>query len=162
MLLNRHQSTNKYGIFFEFLVGIILLLFGILVIREARKLSLGGVHAPGPGFFPFWLGCGFVILSLILLFGLLSRKIKVAKGQWGEVLWHKVAFSSIVLFVYCLVLESIGYLIGTFLLLGILFRLIEKKNISVVFGLSGFISLGTYFLFKYWLFIQLPKGIIPF
>lgn len=159
---SRSAPSTKYRTPSEFIAGLILFFFGLLLIRESRRLPLGGIHAPGPGFFPFYLGCLVVILSLILLAGLLIGRVEVTRGQWKGLLWQKVVFASMVLFAYSLTLESIGYLAGTFLLFGILLRLIEKKNILMVLGLSVFISLGTYLLFKYWLFIQLPGGIIPF
>lgn len=158
---NHLSPSRKSSSPSEFLVGFILFLFGILVIHESGKLERGTLHSPGPGFFPFWLGCVVGIFSFIFLLGLLIGKIEVTRGQWKGLIWQKVAFASAVLFAYSFTLELIGYLVGTFILLGVLFRLIEKKNIFFVLGLSGFISLGTYFLFKYWLFIQLPRGIIP-
>jgi len=161
MSTSQSSPSPKYRSPSEFLVGLILFLFGLLAIRESKKLSIGSLHAPGPGFFPFWLGCLVALFSLIFLIGLLMGKVEANRGQWKELLWQKVAFSSVILFAYSLTLEFIGYLAGTFLLLGILLRLIEKKNIPLVLGLSAFISLGTYFLFKYWLFIQLPRGIMP-
>lgn len=87
--------------------------------------------------------------------------MKVSEGHWKELLWQKVVFSSALLFAYSLTLESIGFVAGTFVLLAILLRLIERKNIALVVGLSAFVSVGTYLLFKYWLFIQLPRGIVP-
>jgi len=161
MMSSNHLSPfSKLRSPSEFLVGFILFLFGILVIHESGKLERGTLHAPGPGFFPFWLGCVVATFSFIFLIGLLIGKIEATQGQWKGLLWQKVAFASTILFAYSLTLEWIGYLAGTFILLGIFFRLIEKKNIFLVLGLSAFISLGTYFLFKYWLFIQLPQGII--
>lgn len=156
--LIHHLLSAKY----EVIVGAILLSFGLLVIRESRRLEVGILRVPGPGFFPFWLGCLVAIFSLILLIGFSTGKIKADHGQWKGLLWQKVAIASAVLFAYCFALESIGYLTGTFLLLGILLRLTEKKRILLVIGLSGLITLGTYLIFKQWLFIQLPKGFSPF
>ena len=161
MSTDRQGRSFKEGSPAEFLVGIFFFLFGTLVIYEAGKLQQGTLHAPGPGFFPFWLGCLVALLSLLVLIGLWLKKVKVNRGQWQGLLWQKVAFSSLVLFAYALALEHIGYPVSTCLLLLILLRLIEKKNILLVIGLAVFISLGTYYLFRYWLLIQLPKGILP-
>ncbi len=161
MSLDRQGRPFKERSFAEFLVGILFLLFGILVIHEAGKLQQGTLHSPGPGFFPFWLGCLVALFSLLVLIGLWLGKVQINRGQWQGLLWQKVALASLVLFAYALTLEYIGYPVGTFLLLLILLRLIEKKNILLVMGLAVFIALGTYFLFRYWLLIQLPKGILP-
>ncbi len=161
MSINHSSLSPKNRSRSEFLAGLILFLFGILTIHESKKLQIGGLHAPGTGFFPFWLGCSIAILSLLLLIGLLVGKVEVNRVQWKELLWQKVVFLSVFLFAYSLTLESIGFIAGTFVLLGISFRLVEKKNILLLLGLSAFISAGTYFLFKYCLFIQLSRGIIP-
>jgi len=155
-------SAAKRGIFPEFLGGLILALFGSLVILESRKLALGDLRAPGPAFFPFLLGCLLTIVSLILLVGLSLGKVESKCGQWKGVHWQKVILSFASLLVYSLTLESIGYILGTFLLSGFLFFLMEKKGILLLFGVSVLVSLGFYVLFKQILFIQLPQGIIPF
>lgn len=155
-------SSAKRGTFPEFLGGLLLALFGSLVILESRKLALGNLRAPGPAFFPFLLGCLVTIVSLILLVGFSLGKVESRGGQWKEVHWQKVVLSFASLLVYSLTLESIGYVLGTFLLSGFLFFLMEKKGILLTLGVSGVVSLGFYFLFKHVLFIQLPKGIIPF
>jgi len=159
---SRRPFFVKNPISSEFIVGIILFLFGLAVIRESRGLVAGSLRAPGPGFFPLCLGCLVAVLSLILLVLLSLGKIQVKQGQWKGLLWQKVVFASAVLFAYSFALEFIGYVVGTFLLFGILLRLIERKRIFLVGVLSGIVSLGTYILFKHWLFIQLPGGIIPF
>jgi putative tricarboxylic transport membrane protein len=144
------------------MAGLLLFVFGLVTILESRKLAFGSVHSPGPGFFPFLLGCLVAALSIILLIGYLIGRIEVQRGQWGGLLWQKVVFATVVLLAYSLTLEIIGFLLGTFLLLGVLLRLIENKSIPFVLILSFLISLGTYTVFKFWLYIQLPRGIIPF
>ncbi len=141
--------------------GAILFLLGVLAIHEAAKLPVGTLHAPGPGFFPFWLGWLLAVLALLILAGLWLGKVKIHRVPWTEFFWQKCAWATLVLFVYALVLDYTGYVAGTFVLLLVLLRLLERKSIFLVAGISAFISLGTYFLCKSWLLIQLPRGMVP-
>jgi putative tricarboxylic transport membrane protein len=162
MFPQNEPPSSKCRVHSDFIVGLFLLVFALVTILESRKLAFGGIHSPGPGFFPFLLGCLVAFLSLILLTGYIIRRVEVQRGQWEGLLWQKVVAATVILLAYSLTLEIIGFLLGTFLLLGFLLRLIEKKSISFVLFLSFLISLGTYFIFKFWLYIQLPRGIIPF
>jgi putative tricarboxylic transport membrane protein len=146
----------------EFIAALILALFGSFVIYESTKLALGSLRAPGPGLFPFLAGCFVTVISVIVL-GLFSlRKAQPRREEWDGINWRKIALCFAALFAYSITLDSLGYLLGTFLLSAFLFLLMEKRGLLLILGVSGSISLGFYFLFKHMLFIQLPKGIIPF
>ena len=137
------------------------LLFSIFVCVESYRLSIGKFHDPGPGFFPFWLGLVLGSLSLILF--ALSF---VAAPDGGEIFkktkWGSIFIVLVALFIYAFVLEPIGFVGSTFLLVVLLIRVIERKDwyILVIVGVSA--SFFSYLVFQVWLQSQLPRGILGF
>ncbi len=142
--------------------AVFLLAVGALFSFEARTLKIGRIVQPGPGFFPFWLGLALMLLSLMLLLQCMRGKIIVETDGtplWKGLQWPKVIFLLGVLLLYALFLESLGYLLATFLLMFFLFRGIETQKWSVVIAGSVVTSLFTYILFRLWLQVQLPLGL---
>lgn len=140
--------------------AVFLLLFGAIICWEARKLDMGRIVKPGPGFFPFWLGIALVIVSLALFIHLRRRSIeKTAEGLWQGLRWEKIFGTLGVLLLYAFSLEWLGYIIATILLMLFLFRAIEPQRWPVAIFGSIVTSLITYALFKLWLQVQLPMGL---
>ncbi len=128
------------------------------------RLSLGGLHKPGPGFFPFLVGSILGILSFLIFL----QSFKALPGDEKRAFWPnpkrslKMTYILIALILYALGMDYLGFLFSTLLFLGFLLRAIEPQRWSV--ALSGSI-LGTilfYGVFKYWLDIPFPTGILGF
>lgn len=142
--------------------AIFLLILGIYTCFEARKLEIGGISRPGPGFFPFWLGSALVVVSLALVIKLGREKVHQylpSKGLWKGLDWEKILLSLVALLLYGFVLESLGYCIATFLLMSLLFGPIGAQKWWVAIAGSIITSFFSYLLFRLWLQIQLPIGV---
>lgn len=142
--------------------ALFLVLFGIFICWEARKLDMGRVVKPGPGFLPFWLGLALIIVSLALLFNYGRKKIDPSLSSqdlWKGLHWEKVLYSLVALLLYALFLETLGYILATFLLMVFFFRAIEPQRWFVAISGAVVTSFITYALFKLWLQVQLPIGL---
>jgi len=129
------------------------------MVWQSIRLSLGSVRAPGPGFFPFCLGLILVALAALIFFKALRKEphgIGTGLRSW------RVAIALGAIFAYAFVLESLGYLLSTFLLMGLLLKLMVKKVWWFTLGIACFVSLASYFLFKVWLKVALPSGFVRF
>lgn len=128
---------------------------------EAQKLKLGRISRPEPGFFPFWLGMAMMAVA-VLFFIQVYRKAAGFGGResslWHGVKWTKALFSLLAMLGYALVLERVGYLLTTFILLALLFRHVGSQNWRLTILGSMGTSFFTYLLFKVWLQVQLPGG----
>jgi len=145
----------------QILSGGFLLFFGAIICWEARKLDMGRIVKPGPGFFPFWLGLFLVFVAAALIIH--DRRINPAEpapALWKGRQWNKIICVLGVLLLYAFFLEFFGYLVATFFLMFFLFRSVEKQKWGVVISGSIISSLLTYFLFKVWLQVQLPTGLL--
>lgn len=144
----------------ERVAAAVLLLVGLAGAFEARRLSIGEVSRPGPGFFPFYLGVALAVVALALLARSLARRAPAAPPPGGEPLRRaKAVWTLLAGVAYAFLLEPLGFLVTTFLLLFFLFTVIEPKRWTTAVALSALTALATWIVFKLWLGVQLPGGV---
>ena len=140
-----------------------LFVFGAAVSFEAQKLGIGRVSAPRAGFFPFWLGVGLLLSSGILVIKLLLSAKERPSGDRSLLkgsAWRKVFWVVIGILLYAFLLEPLGYLIATSLLMIFFFRASKSQRWFSVVVWSVVVSILTYVLFKVWLQVQFPVGFL--
>lgn len=150
--------------------GLVWLILGIFMCIGAIKLKLGDFHTPGPGFLPFLSGALLGIFGLILTFSTFFVRIgngEEAKDEEASVIWNwkkliNPFLTLLILFVYLLLLEPLGFILTTFICLLFLFKLSEPKRWLTPFILSVSTSIVSYLLFSVWLQCQFPRGLIKF
>jgi hypothetical protein len=155
MLLAMKRDQESSLVWFAFALYI--------CIETARKLPLGTWSDPGPGFWP--LGAGLILGGLAALDFLksLTGKSSEEKVPWYPLYtWKRIAAVLLALLLYAATMDSLGFLLGTFLLLVFLFRVAEPQRWPIALGASALISLAAYGLFEKWLRTQLPTGIWGF
>ena len=138
--------------------------FGLVVIFLSAPYGLGGIHSPGTGFLPFLTGITICLLSAI---GFLDATVEKGKGKkWQSFLrgmrWDKPLISLIALVTYALLLDKLGFLIDTALIIGFLLRVIEPQRWRVVIAGALLTSSAMYLVFQVWLQTQLPAGILNY
>jgi putative tricarboxylic transport membrane protein len=142
--------------------AVVLLAFGLFALSQALRLRFGSVAAPGPGFFPLCLAVAVCLASV----GLLVRAWHTAPSNATQA-GSGVRASTVVgtlgaLLVYALVLEQLGFLLATFALLLFFFKALQRQRWSVAVGGSAVTSLVTYLVFRVWLGVNLPGGLVHF
>lgn len=145
--------------------GLVGLIFAIYICIESSRLSFGSFHNPGPGFLPLLVGLFLGIFSMIVfLQATLSGRSQEHFPPWyPRERWKRLIWVLVALFAYAICLETLGFLISTFLLLVFLFRYgMERKRWVVAIGASAMASFSSYAVFELWLRTQLPRGIFGF
>lgn len=141
--------------------GIFWLIFSVFISIESYNLGLGSLLKPGPGFFFFWTGVLLGIMSLVVI--LRSRRLGEAKEPiFGKINIVKILLVLILLFLYALLMEKIGFILVTLGLFILLLGMIEKKRWAFTLFASFVVTLITYLIFEIGLKSQLPKGLLEF
>jgi putative tricarboxylic transport membrane protein len=140
------------------------LLFAIFVTIESKRLGLGTLHEPGPGFLFFGASLALGIMSLVIL--IRAWTSKKAEGP-GISIFHgenivKILFVLISVFLYAFFMETLGFIVVTLLLLIFLLGIIEKKKWGYTIFVSAAVTAVAYLIFEIWLRSQLPKGLLGF
>jgi putative tricarboxylic transport membrane protein len=138
--------------------------FAILVMFESKRLGLGTLHQPGPGFLFFWVNALLAIMSLIVLIRAWVGKKKEGPQPaiFGEQNVKKVIYVMISLFLYALLMEPVGFIPVTLLIFIFLLGIIEKKKWYVTAFASVAVTIAAYLIFETWLQSQLPRGLVGF
>jgi putative tricarboxylic transport membrane protein len=139
------------------------LLVSILVFAESIRIGIGTLHNPGMGFMTFGASAILAILSLILFVEASLRKEDVRhKPLFAGAMWRRILFVLLALTVYARVMPVLGYLISTFLLMSLLFWVLERKRIWFVLLYALLATLFTHLGFSKWLNCQFPQGLFGF
>lgn len=128
-----------------------------------RKLPVGNRHEPGPGLWPL---CAVLLLGGLsianFLKSMLDKTPEDCVAWYPRQRWRTIVLIMVSLMAYVFLLEWLGFLLCTFLLLVYLFRAAEPQPWVIAIGGSAFISVAAYIVFNLWLKVQLPQGIWGF
>jgi putative tricarboxylic transport membrane protein len=144
--------------------SLLFLAVAIGICYGSIRLSLGDIHSPGPGFFPFLVGGILCLLSLAVFL----RSLSELPGDERKPFWpnpkrhFKMAYVIIALILYTIGMNYLGFSLTTFLFLVFLMRYIDPQRWSVVLSVSILSTIIALWAFKYWLDVSLPTGILGF
>jgi putative tricarboxylic transport membrane protein len=131
------------------------------VCYGAVLLGLGSAAEPGSGFILFWSGAVLAALSLVV-FADSIREAGEGRHELGSISWPKVFLILAALVFYGLLLERLGFILTSFLLLSFLLGTGEGAKWPTVLGVAIAAALGSFALFDLWLKIRLPQGVLGF
>jgi len=144
--------------------SLVWLGFALYICFESFRLPLGSIRDPGPGFRPLLVGGFLAGLSIICFLQARGGPSGEPKGSWYSAeRWKNLVWILLALLVYAVILDFLGFLVSTFLLLVVLFRFgMEPQRWVWAVGGSVIASVSCYAVFELWLRTQLPKGILGF
>jgi putative tricarboxylic transport membrane protein len=139
---------------FDRYAGILFLLIGIGFVVESRRIAASAYGSNvGPDIFPMALGIVLILLSIRLLFETKGKAKETSKGKYEYKRFVTILIASIV---YGLLLETLGYVLTTFVFLVICFQAMEKGNWLKTLLVSAGFSFGVYFLY-----VNVLNGSLP-
>jgi hypothetical protein len=138
------------------------LVIGIGTALCSLRYGFGTFHEPGPGFITFFAGTILTFFSLALFISSFGKQGGHGglRNLWAGLEFGKVLYVILLLVAYTLVLKSIGFLISTFFLLSLLFRVKGTYRLRTILFISFLVTVSSYVIFEIWLKAQLPKGIL--
>jgi hypothetical protein len=146
----------------EKISSLFLLLFSAFICFFSYQLSIGSLKSPSGGFFPFYLGIILGLLSIhnfIKAMAKTKKEARAIKTSDDGIHWKNIILTVVVLFLYPLLLGTLGFPISTFIFTAFFLRFIGLQRWWIVLGTGGIVAIICYFVFYYWLKIQFPPGI---
>jgi putative tricarboxylic transport membrane protein len=140
--------------------GFFFIIFSLYFAYESLKLPLGGFRHPEAGFFPFGLVLALLLLSGFLLFQTFKKEHRKEWLQFGKGK-RRVMFAIAAMVVYVFVINFLGYIVSTFLIMTFLLKGLEKQKWRTTLLVSVPCVVLSYVSFSWYLGVPLPKGIIP-
>ena len=144
-------------------VALVLVSASAFLLFETGRFNFGTLRVPQTGFFPKTLVTLLLLLSLVLLVQALRRK-ETERGSEKIAAdgWTRIAATLATMIGFALVLEWLGFLLSTFVLMVLLLRAIEAPRWSKVFTVALVTALAVYGLFAWLLSVPLPAGVLGF
>ena len=137
------------------IAGIALAILGGAIAVETRKLPIGSLADPGPGYLPL------VLAGLIAALGILIAVSARRGGRSGSVRWpeggHALQILGSCAFA-AVAIEPLGYRLTIAVLLIFLLGVVERKPPLAVAAVSVLLAFGTHYLFAGVLRVVLPTG----
>ena len=142
------------------IISLFLISLAIIICLASIKLGIGEFGNPGPGFLPFLTSFLLFFLSLVVFIMDFIRT-----GEWKEKgpllakeTLKKPVFLVVLLFGFTFLLNVFGYLITTFLLMFLMFSMLDPKKWCLHIVVGAIVAGLSFFFFK-WFQVQLPTGI---
>ncbi len=140
--------------------GILWLGAGIYLCFGSMKLGLGTLHKPEPGFMPFLAGSLLAFLGLLLILRKTPKPPPQEEKTSLKKFWHRGAYTLLVSLLYALFLDFFGFIVGTFLLIFSLLKIMGTRKWHLAILIAALAVVASYFIFNVWLQINFPRGII--
>jgi len=146
----------------DVICALIILIIGLLVVYDGMRLGVigWGAAGPRPGLYPFMLGTGLILGTLVVLGQAILRSRKsmpnmpfIRKGGLRPVLYVAIPAALMVVLT-----EFVGLYIAAGLYLALYMRWIGRHRWITVLAISILLPLASYFVFDKWFLIPLPKG----
>jgi len=146
----------------DFWSNLLLILLSGAVIHEAFTLELGTPRNPGSGFMVFGAAAALGLFALRQFIAAVFSPASPRNTAGTPIHWGRVVSVILAVLAYILLLEPVGYLLCTFLLLCFLFQVLETGQWVTRTIVAGVTSVVTYAVFAKALKLSLPKGLMTF
>ncbi len=170
-LVKVYSRLKSRGGMREIVVALVVLaffafVFSFIPLQVPPPLSEGDPLARSPRFFPYLVTIPAIILSLVLLIQSFARPSGVVEGGKGILGVEQVLRITpvvVIAVIYLFLFNLLGYMVSAMLgfvafmwYYGISFR----KEWKVAIPVGILLPALTYYIFKYWLYVPLPAGIL--
>jgi len=136
----------------------VLLVLGLVISIISWGYGFGRLGRPGPGLYPFFIGVAIAVFSLVILISELrsdtSRSFLDKEGA------KTLVFMTLTFCLWIVAMPLLGYVVVTLLATYAFCKVMKLEGWWKPLAVSGGTTLFIYLLFDYWLYIDLPRGIL--
>lgn len=151
----------------DLISGFWFLALGLfLSILSATNLSVWVDAGPQAGFFPLLIGIIMAGLGIIVIFQSYSitthekdEVLRKEKKNYANI--FKLLAYLVLIGLYAILLERIGFLLTSTLFLALVLKIIEKKKWRITVLVTIVAVIISYLLFRFFLGVPLPEGLAP-
>jgi putative tricarboxylic transport membrane protein len=138
--------------------GIVCFALGVFVVWSGYDLGLGVITDPGSGYVLFYAGILMLIFATTMLYSAVTVGGPKFATLWEGALWTKPLLIIVLLLIFTVAFERVGFLISTMLLLLTTLRVIDPVRWTLAVPLAVLVPLASWYVLQKLLLIQLPSG----
>ena len=146
--------------------GIFWIGIGLLICLLGWRADLGSFREPGAGFVALFSGLFVAVVGAIITLSEIFSKTSQSttfdlSSAFKGISWFRLIYTMVLLVVYALFLDMLGYILTTFFVMWALFYDWETRR-WFPSCLASLVTTGvSYLVFEVWLHCQFPRGIFP-
>jgi putative tricarboxylic transport membrane protein len=143
--------------------SVICMGLSLWLILESQKFAYASKFGIGPGFFPFWLG---IVLAAFSLFRFIisfkekydAEDLKRRLPRLGSL--GRIGLIMLIMAGFALVMSGLGFILTVFLFVSTILFVLEGDSVlkSIFYGVM--FSAAVFLVFRYWLEVDLPRGLL--
>ena len=141
--------------------AIVLFALALAIGIQASRFPIGSLKSVGPGFLPLVLAVLLGFLSAVLFVGALRHGNGRSKFNWPE-RWLGMSMVLLAILAYGFFLKNLGFLFSTFLVSFVLFKYSDPKRWLRPLVEASATTIFNLLVFRIWLGIPLPTGLIGY
>jgi hypothetical protein len=149
---------KKFQLDVEILFVFILAILGAVILAISLVYGFGTFRRPGPGLYPFFIGVFIFVFSIALLIA--GFRSPVRAPLFGPGGTKTFLFMTATFCLWIVVMPVLGYVLVTFFATGAFGKIMKLEGWWKPLAVSAGTALFIYLLFDYWLYIDLPRGIL--
>ena len=135
-----------------------LLVLGLVISVISWGYGFGSLRQPGPGLNPFFIGVAIAVFSLFILVS------ELRSGTSGPVLDKEgartLALMTLTFCLWIVAMPLLGYVVVSLLATYAFCKIMKLEGWRKPLAVSAGTALFIYALFDYWLYVDLPRGIL--
>jgi hypothetical protein len=162
MAHEEHSERGRTGVAtrtVEALVALVLLVIGVVVIVESRRLGAGWTSdGPGPGYFPFYIGVIIAVSGAGILYQALHSKEKRAEIFVDSQQLKRVMSVLIPATVYVLAIRFLGMYVSSAIYIALFMIVLGKYSWVKSIAAALVVSALFFCMFEVWFKVPLFKG----
>jgi len=134
------------------------MVLGVVIIIISLAYGFGTFRRPGPGLYPFFIGVSIFVFSIVLLISELRSPMRAPLFDQEGIKTFLFMIATFCLWI--IVMPVLGYVIVTLLATCAFCKIMKLEGWWKPLAVSAGTALFIYLLFDYWLYIDLPRGIL--
>lgn len=138
-------------------IAIGFLIFSLVYLAGSISLQVGTLDQPGAGFMPAFFAAALLITAAYNVYKSLKETSQEEEAVWFQKAPIGIAIS---LIIYPFILEPVGYLISTFIVLAILLVIMQFKSVWISLLTALVSSFASFILFAVVFSVILPGRFI--
>jgi putative tricarboxylic transport membrane protein len=146
---------------FDYISGLVLFILAIVLLFQARGLSIWGEDGPSEGFFPFVLSMLLGILSAVILIQAFvksrqaSESIRILGPKKRKFFSYIISF-----FIFGFIFSKVGYSVTLVTFLIFILRIVERQPWKLTLIVTVLSVICSYFAFDVFLKVSMPEGFL--
>ena len=143
----------------EVWAGAFWFALSVFVVWSGHDLGIGTINDPGSGFVLFWAGLLMCALAAFLAVRAVLTGSPTIASFWAGTRWGKVLVVIGSLVAYAVLFDTLGFVLATLPLMLVLLRAVDPVRWTVAVPLALGATLGSWWVLRHLLLIQLPAGV---